>query len=201
MPSMRRSAVLGLLILGSILLTVAPLASAQEYAQETGDLELTSSLVITFSGDGYAADSSVLLTLTQDDSDGAIDLGTLEVDSEGILSGTITLPDGLSPGTYTLAATGLTEDGATRVLSASVAIEGDVTTGSTTTTTTTTTLAETTTTTEATTTSGTPSTTTVAPQPAPEPTGDSDLLVLILIGIIVIEAAGIGFMWWYYRGH
>ncbi len=132
---MRRLAAVILLIIGSAALTAAPLAFAQEYAQETGDLELTRPKVLTLSGDGFVADSVVFLTLTATGTDQVIDLGTLETDSTGAFSGSITLPDDLEPGMYTLSATGVTEDGATRVLSAEASLGGDVTTGSTTTTT------------------------------------------------------------------
>ena len=132
---MRRLAAVILLIIGSAALTAAPLAFAQEYAQETGDLELTRPKVLTLSGDGFVADSVVFLTLTATGTDQVIDLGTLETDSTGAFSGSITVPDDLEPGMYTLSATGVTEDGATRVLSAEASLGGDVTTGSTTTTT------------------------------------------------------------------
>ena len=144
---MRRLATVSLLMVWSAALSVAP-ASAQEYAQETGDLELTKSIVLTISGDGFVGDSVVFLSLTLDGTNEVIDLGTLDTDSTGAFSGSITLPDDLAPGTYTISATGVTEDGATRVLSATVSIGDNVTTASTTTTT----VAETTTTTPATTT-------------------------------------------------
>ena len=141
---MRRRAVVSLLIIGSVCLTVAPVAVAQEYAQETGDLELTKNLILTLSGDGFVGDSVVFVTVTANGTDEVIDLGTLEVDSTGAFSGLITLPDDLEPGIHTISATGVTVDGATRVLSVEVSIGGDVTTGSTTTTTTTTTAVDTT---------------------------------------------------------
>ena len=132
---MRRLAAVILLIIGSAALTAAPLAFAQEYAQETGDLELTRPKVLTLSGDGFVADSVVFLTLTATGTDQVIDLGTLETDSTGAFSGSITLPDDLEPGIHMISATGVAADGATRVLSVEVSIGGDVTTGSTTTTT------------------------------------------------------------------
>ncbi len=137
-PTMRCRAVVSLLIIGSVCLTVAPVAVAQEYAQETGDLELTKNLILTLSGDGFVGDSVVFVTVTANGTDEVIDLGTLEVDSTGAFSGLITLPDDLEPGVHTISATGVTEDGATRVLLVEVSIGGDVTTGSTTPTTTTT---------------------------------------------------------------
>lgn len=148
---MRRLVTVSLLIVWSAISSIA-LAAAQEYAQETGDLELTKSIVLTISGDGFVGDSVVFLALTLDGTDEVIDLGTLDTDPTGAFSGSITLPDDLAPGTYTISATGVTEDGATRVLSATISINGDVTTASTTTTTaaetTTTTTSPTTTTTE-----------------------------------------------------
>lgn len=139
---MRRLTLWSLVV--ALVWTAAP-AAAQEYAQETGDLEFTLSLVVDFSGDGYAADSTVLLTLVPEGSDGATDMGTLEVDSTGAFTGSITLPDGLAPGRYMLAATGVTEDGATRILSAGITIGGEP--GPDTSTTTTTTVPESTSTT------------------------------------------------------
>ena len=149
---MRPRAVVSLLIIGLVWSTAAPLAAAQEYAPETGDLELTKNLILTLSGDGFVGDSVVFVTVTANGTDEVIDLGTLEVDSTGAFSGLITLPDDLEPGIHTISATGVTVDGATRVLSVEVSIGGDVTTGSTTTTTTT--AVDTTTTTSASTTTG-----------------------------------------------
>ncbi len=135
MSTMRRFAVVIPLIIGSVCLTVAPVAVAQEYAEETGELGLGRTVVLTLFGDGFVGDSVVFVTVTANGTDQVIDLGTLEVDSTGAFSGLITLPDDLEPGVHTISATGVTEDGATRVLSVEMSIGGDVTTGSTTTTT------------------------------------------------------------------
>ena len=131
---MKRLATVSLLMVWSAALSVAP-ALAQEYAQETGDLELTKSIVLTISGDGFVGDSVVFLALTLDGTDEVIDLGTLDTDPAGAFSGSITLPSDLAPGTYTISATGVTEDGATRVLSATISIGGEAAPVSTTTTT------------------------------------------------------------------
>ena len=47
------------------LMALAPLATAQEYASETGelDLDLTVVVTVTISGDGFVGDSVVYITL------------------------------------------------------------------------------------------------------------------------------------------
>lgn len=153
---MKRLAIVSLLMVGSVALSVGP-AVAQEYAPETGDLEVevTKPIILTLSGDGFVGDSIVLITLTANGTGTVIDLGTLDTNPRGAFSGSITLPEGLVAllNGYTISAIGVTEDGATRVLSAEVSVGGEVTAE---TTTTTTTVAETTSTT--TTSAGLPTT-------------------------------------------
>ncbi len=106
----------------------APMAFAQEeYAGETGDLEdVEMTIIVSFFGDGFAAGSTVLLTLTSVDTEEEIDLGMVGADADGAIFEPVTLPPNLEPGLYILAATGVTEDSATRVLTAEVWIVGDV---------------------------------------------------------------------------
>ena len=100
------------------LMALTPLATAQEYASETGelDLDLTVVVTVTISGDGFVGDSVVYITLVADGED-EIDLGTLATDDLGRFFGEITLPNGLEASSYTIIATGVTAQGATRVLS------------------------------------------------------------------------------------
>jgi len=95
---------------------VGPTAAAQEYATETGDLELETSITITItlSGDGFVPDSIVFITATIDGVE--IELGTIPTDELGAFAGEIVLPEDLEPGNYIISAAGVTEAGATRVL-------------------------------------------------------------------------------------
>jgi len=104
------------------LLAVMGGAAAQEYGESHGTLVVRQSLEV--SGDGFSADSAVKMQLTDPDTGEVTDLGTLTSDGGGGLTGSITLPDGLTPGAYTLSATGVTPTGTTRVLSAGVQIPG-----------------------------------------------------------------------------
>ena len=122
---MRRIALASLLTVASMWLIVAPAAVAQEYVGEAGDLDVTMSETPTLSGSGFAANSIVFLTLTVNVTGEVIDLGTLETDSMGAFSTSVAMPDGLEPGTSTLTATGVTPDGASRVLSANVTTAED----------------------------------------------------------------------------
>jgi len=117
-----------------------PVASAQQYEDEVGDLDLevTVSITVTLSGEGYVGDSVVYVTLTSDDGEQVVELGTIPTDDQGRFFGDVALPEGLEPGTYTIAATGVTSEGATRVLSAPVGVGQEIAlTASTTTTSTT----------------------------------------------------------------
>lgn len=104
------------------LMALTPLATAQEYASETGelDIDLTVVVTVTISGDGYVGDSVVYITLVSDGAEDEIDLGTLATDDQGRFFGVITLPEGLEASSYTIIATGVTAQGATRVLSTAV---------------------------------------------------------------------------------
>lgn len=100
-------------------LLVAQAAMGQPYGGSTGDLTATQSPVFSVSGDGFTAGSVVrvvLLDMTGEE----LDLGTLAADDGGAVAGSVTLPDGLAPGRYTLSATGVTADGTLRSLSADV---------------------------------------------------------------------------------
>ena len=120
-----------------------PIAGAQQYEDEVGDLDLavTVSITVTLSGDGYVGDSVVYVTLTSEDGEQVVELGTIPTDDQGRFFGEIVLPDDLEPGIYTIATTGVTGQGATRVLSTSVAVGHDVALAASTTTTSTTTAA------------------------------------------------------------
>ncbi len=103
---------------GPITVGVAGLDLALAMQQIRPGLQLTLSVILTLSGDGFVGDSVVLVSLTTDGTDESIDLGTLATDSTGAFSGSVALPEGVGISAITLTATGVTEDGATRVLSA-----------------------------------------------------------------------------------
>ncbi len=67
-------------------------------------------------------DSVVYVTLIPADGSDEIDLGTLSTDEAGRFSGELTIPTGLEPGAATVAATGVTSEGATRVLSTQIVL-------------------------------------------------------------------------------
>lgn len=105
-------------------LVPAGAAVAQEYGGSTGELAVAGPVIpggpLEVSGGGFIAGSLVYVTLSAEATGEVVDLGTLETDSSGAFSGTVTLPEGVVPGMYTLSATGVTADGATRVVSANV---------------------------------------------------------------------------------
>jgi len=103
-------------------LTAMTGAAAQEYGESHGTLVVRQSLEV--SGEGFTANSAVKMQLRAPGTGETTDLGTLTSDGGGGMTGSITLPDGLTPGAYTLTATGVTPEGTTRVLSASVEIPG-----------------------------------------------------------------------------
>ena len=113
---------LGFLAFTLGLLVTAPIAAAQEYATEAGDLDLTLEVTytVTISGEGYVGDSVVYVTLIPADGSDEIDLGTLSTDEAGRFFGELAIPTGLEPGAATVAATGVTSTGATRVLSTQI---------------------------------------------------------------------------------
>lgn len=117
--------VAAVLIAFAVLIPVGA-AAAQEYGGSTGELTVTGSAApggaLQVSGEGFVAASVVYVTLTAEATGEVIDLGTLETDSAGAFAGMVTLPDSVVPGTYQLSATGVTPDGATRVVSADVEV-------------------------------------------------------------------------------
>ncbi len=121
---MVRSVRRGLIAAALISLLAAPAVQAQQYENETGDLDLevTVTVTVALSGRGYVADSVVYVTITPIDGGEEIELGTIPTDDQGRFFGEIMLPDGLEPGTYRIAATGVTSQGATRVLSVHVGV-------------------------------------------------------------------------------
>jgi hypothetical protein len=125
---MRRRGRVGILVVlvGAVMtlaiLVSAPTVAAQEYGESRGNL--TVGQFLELSGDGFSANSAVKVQLMNPGTGETIDLGTLTSDDAGRLAGSLTLPVGLGAGTYTLAATGVTRDGATRILSAGLQIPG-----------------------------------------------------------------------------
>ncbi len=103
-------------------LAVAPGAVAQQYGESQGTLAVNQLLEV--SGDGFSPGSTVKVELRNGDTGEVIDLGFLTGDDAGRLRGAIALPEGLAGGGYTLTATGVTPDGATRVLSAELQLPG-----------------------------------------------------------------------------
>jgi hypothetical protein len=108
---------IAVVILGSISVAVA-----QEYGESRGALTVRQFLEV--SGDGFSANSAVKMQLTNPSTGETINLGSLTSDGVGRLTGSIILPEDLAAGTYTLAAIGVTADGATRILSAGLQTPG-----------------------------------------------------------------------------
>jgi methionine-rich copper-binding protein CopC len=121
----RRHILISAALFAAVLLLVAP-AHAQEYATEYDDLALTTTVTITFelSGEGFVADSVVYVTATAGEV--VLELGTIPTDDQGRFFGIITLPEDLEPGAYLIAATGVTPNGATRVLTSQVGVGVDL---------------------------------------------------------------------------
>jgi hypothetical protein len=103
-----------------VVVGAAATATAEEYGGSTGDLTASRSRVFAVSGDGFAPGSVVMVSLRDEATGAETDLGALQTDANGAVVGSVTLPDGLTPGRYTLSTTGVTADGTTRVLSAQV---------------------------------------------------------------------------------
>jgi hypothetical protein len=118
MGRLRRRLPIALVILFAL---TAPAASAQEYATETGelDLEVAVEIMVTLSGEGFVADSVVYVVAVTADGD-EFELGTLPTDDQGRFFGEILLPADLAGTSFTISATGVTAVGATRVLSAAL---------------------------------------------------------------------------------
>ncbi len=111
---------------GGLLLALAFLAgsaSAQQYPVQESALQVGTSQVrpgesVTVSGDGFAANSTVTVTFD------ATVLGTTQTRQSGAFSMTVTIPITASPGSHTLAATGVAANGATRRLASTVNVLG-----------------------------------------------------------------------------
>ncbi len=181
------------------LMTLTPLAAAQEYAGETGelDIDLTVVVTVTISGDGYVGASVVYITLVSDGEEDEIDLGTLATDDQGRFFGEITLPDGLGASSYTIIATGVTTQGATRVLSTTINVGPEPTlTATPPTSSTTSTISEATTTSRAERGDGLDPIEAQLDPAAPDDPFDRILLVRALtVGLVALGGA----WWWLYR--
>jgi hypothetical protein len=174
--------------LASVVLALAPAAGAQNYEQETGDLDLTLSFVITIAGDGFVPGSVVYVTITPQNEIEGVDLGTIDVGANGAFSGTITLPDDLPEGAYVVATTGVTPDGATRVLSTGLTLGDAITINPIPTTTTSTTLTEP----QAAPSTATPGSTLALPR---TDTGEpADWIGLLLVLAVIVSLIG-GVVW------
>ena len=179
------------------LMALTPLATAQEYASETGELDIDLTVVVTvaISGDGYVGDSVVYITLVSDGEEDEIDLGTLATDDQGRFFGEITLPDGLEASSYTIIATGVTAGGATRVLSTTINVGPEPSLASTTST------SSTTSTTEATTTSRAERGDGLDPieaQQDPDPNiPDDPFDRILLVRALTVGLVALGGVWWW----
>lgn len=191
------------MLVAVFLFLAAPMAQAQEYGESLDDLALpdpgpySPGDTVSFSGDGFRPDSDVYLTLLAA-TDGAVtDIGVVTADSAGSIAGPFEVPL-VGDGLYTVSATGVTPDGATRILSGAIVVvsaEDELEA-------TTTTEAEVV---EATETSAATTTTTVADVEIPEAMpfegdddGGSNTGLILTIGLLLLLAVG-GFLWWRYR--
>ena len=200
---MSQKARVSMLLVTVFLFLAAPMAQAQEYGESLGDLTLPGpgpyapGDFVSFSGDGFLPGSDVYLTLLAT-TDGAIsDVGIAPADSAGRIDGSFVVPLGAGDGMYTVSATGVTADGATRVLSGAIEVaspddEPEATT------TTEADVAEATETSAAT-------TTTQADVEIPEALpfegdddGGSNTGLVVVIGLLVLLAVG-GLLWWRYQ--
>ena len=97
-----------------------------------GDLEVTGSaefgpmVEITFSGSGFAPDSSVEITLFGKDNGVSVIRALVEAAGDGSVTHTTTLPDEMIEGAYTTVAAGMAEDGAVVLLSGEIFVSGNV---------------------------------------------------------------------------
>ena len=186
-----------------LLLVAVPVAQAQEYGESVGDLVLESpgphnpGDAPSFSGEGFLPGSDVSMTLLAN-ADGAItDMGVVTADAAGAIVGAFVVPLDASDGTYTVSATGVAADGATRILSARIVVVATQE------------VPEVTTTTEAeisevTETSAVTTTTEAAveiPEALPfegDDDGGSNVGLILAVGALLLLLVG-GFLWWRYR--
>ena len=120
---MARSLLLALFVWG--LMVVSPAAIAQEYGESLGDLApLPASVAdggsVPLQGTGFAASSTVEISLMSNETGEVVSLGVATTDSSGNLDASVPVPEGLAPGAYTIAVSGEAIDGGTRVLSGSL---------------------------------------------------------------------------------
>jgi len=184
------------------LMALTPLATAQEYASETGELDIDLTVVVTvnISGDGFVGESVVYITLVSDGEEDEIDLGTLATDDQGRFFGEITLPDGLGASSYTIIATGVTAQGATRVLTTVINVGPEPTlTTIPPTSSTTSTISEATTTSRAERGDGLdPIEAQLGPGGSDDPDDPFDRILLVRALTVGLVALG-GVWWWLYR--
>ncbi len=190
-----------LLAMMGVLLTGAA-ASAQPYGASLGDLlspvgAYAPGDTVSVTGDGFLADSAVEITLLANVDGSVFELGSATASASGAVDATAVLPMELEAGSYTVSATGVTEDGATRVLSSEIDIvaEEPATTTTTTVATAETTAAPSTTTTEAALESEAPE---ALPFPEDDADGGSSTGLFVGGGALILLAVG-GFTWWRYR--
>ncbi len=177
-------------------LALAPTAWAQEYATETGELDVAIETTLTaqLSGQGYIGGSVVFVTLRLGDGSEEIELGTIDTDEAGRFVGEIVIPVELATESVTIAATGVTADGATRVLTAEISLVGEAAPDAQPMST------------SSTSTSLSP-TTTSAPSPEPpitdevpadtDPAGLDQLLLSRVVAAAIVALGGV--WWWLYR--
>jgi hypothetical protein len=129
---MARSVMLALIVWG--LMVVSPAAIAQEYGESLGDLAPLPALVadaetVPLQGSGFAAGSTVEISLMSNETGEVVSLGVATTESSGDLDASVSVPEGLAPGAYTISVSGEAVDGGTRVLTGSLQA-GEETTGS-----------------------------------------------------------------------
>ncbi len=124
-PSMSTSRLrlVAVLILGA--LAVPAGASAQSYQGQTGTLRVSDrtpapGASVGVAGSGFAARSKVIISIES----APLQLAVTTADDAGAISTTVSIPTDIALGTHTLKATGITPDGATLVLSATLEVAG-----------------------------------------------------------------------------
>jgi methionine-rich copper-binding protein CopC len=177
-----------------------PVAHAQQYEDESGplDVQVTVTVTVALAGDGFVRESVVYVTLVSPDADDPIDLGTIPTDDQGRFFGEITLEATLESGDYTIVATGVTGQGATRVLSTPITIGTDeISLTEPEATTTTLTVSEVTAAPSTTTSASDPTDaaeTVASPSPAEE---DNPFDRILLVRVLVFGLVGLGGVWWW----